>query len=112
MLPFPAPLITGPHALHAAYRSFRRDAGGIVDPIAPGNFPVRAGHFSGTLNRTVTIVGVASHQNEYVNRDALGAAKKREYEKMGMRHFQDDKQHPSGTSCLLGLLQGSSMAFD
>ena len=58
----------------------------------------------GSFNRTVTVVGTAAMQNEYVDRDVLGSLKKREYKKMGMRHFQDDKKHSSGRSCLASML--------
>lgn len=95
-----APLFTGPHALHSAYRDFRRDGGDYIETAVPGNKPVEAGRFVGTNNRTITIVGVASNQNEIVNRDVLKGTKLREYAKMGMRHFQDDKKIATGTSCL------------
>lgn len=95
-----APLYTGPHALHAAYIQFRHDAVAVVESAIPGHKPVGAGHFGGTRNRTVTVVGVAARQNEYVNRDVLGKSKLREYAQMNMRHFQDDKSHASGLSCL------------
>jgi len=100
-----AAFITGPHALHEAFRRFRRDAGGHVLEASQGNQPVQAGHFSGTDNRTVTAVGVAAKQDQYVLRDVLGAHKRNEYRKMGMRHFQDDLEHPSGKSCLLSLYE-------
>jgi hypothetical protein len=100
----PAAAFTGPHALHAAYMSFRKDAGEFVEAWGAGKMPVRAGHYLGSYNRSVTVLGVASNQNEYINRDVLGNAKKREYRKMGMRHFQEDKKHATGKSCLSSLL--------
>ena len=100
----PASMYTGPHALHAAYIQFRKDAGGVVDSATPGNKPVWAGEFTGSHNRTVTVVGVAANQNEYVDRDVLGNLKNREYQKMGMRHFQQDKKYASRSSCMTSML--------
>lgn len=100
----PAPMVTGPHALHAAFIQFRKDAGHAVDLAIPGNKPVRAGLFVGSHNRTIRVAGDAAHQNEIVNRDALGRRKRREYESMGMRHFQDDRKHGSGVSCAKSIL--------
>lgn len=99
-----AAFVTGPHALHEAFRYFRRDAGIHVDPATGNNKPVRAGHFLGTQNRSVTVVGKAEEQNEYVRRDVLGALKRNEYRKMGIRHFQDDMEaHTSNKSCIQSL---------
>jgi hypothetical protein len=99
-----AAFVTGPHALHAAFTQFRLDVGVRVVPAKQGNSPVAAGKYTGTNNRTVMAVGVAANQNEYVNRDVLGGRKRREYQKMGMRHFQDDQKLASGRSCLAALL--------
>jgi hypothetical protein len=106
-----AALYTGPHALHTAYRQFRSDAGVHIDTAEIGNKPVVAGRFTGTQNRSVTIVGVASFQNEFVNRDVLGGLKATDYAKMGMRHFQEDQKLKTGISCLHALLEGAQM-FD
>jgi len=108
----PASMFTGPHALHAAYIEFRKDAGEFVDSASIGKKPVWAGHFRGSCNRTVTVVGAASDQNEYVNRDFLGVLKKNEYRKMSMRHFQEDKNHPSGQSCLSAMLNAYAHEFN
>jgi mannosyltransferase OCH1-like enzyme len=101
-----ASIVTGPHALHAAYAQFRNDAGPAKDmeTITPRKKPIRAGQYVGAYNRTVTVVGSAEHENEYVIRDVLGVLKQREYKKMGMRHFQDDKSYPSGSSCMSAIL--------
>jgi hypothetical protein len=100
-----AAMVTGPHALHRAYVRFRNDAGALVDPAGRGYKPVHAGHFVGTYNRSVTVVGVAEHQNEYINRDVLGMHKKKaSYQKMGMRHFIEDKSHATGKSCFTAML--------
>jgi hypothetical protein len=100
-----AAMVTGPHALHRAYVRFRNDAGALVDPAGKGHKPVLAGHFVGTYNRSVTVVGVAEDQNEYVNRDVLGMHKKKaSYQKMGMRHFNEDKSHATGKSCFTAML--------
>ncbi|KAL7556628.1 hypothetical protein ACA910_014160 [Epithemia clementina (nom. ined.)] len=97
-----AAFTTGPHALHEAFRQFRSDAGAWVDPAVAGKKPVQAGTFVGTDNRTVTVVGVADHQNEYITRDYLsfGTRKARAYIRMGMQHFLEDaRSNASGTSC-------------
>lgn len=107
-----AAMYTGPHALHAAYIQFRKDAGAMVDTATKGNKPVWSGHFVGTFNRSVTVLGEASNQNKYVNRDVLGGKKKRQYEKMGMRHFQDDKKFASGMSCTRAILEGHNTDKD
>ena len=96
-----AAFTTGPHALHEAYRRFRKDVGAWVDLAMPGKKPVHAGTFVGTENRTITVVGVAENQNEYITRDFLsGGRKHKVYRAMGMQHFlQDAKAHASGVSC-------------
>jgi Glycosyltransferase sugar-binding region containing DXD motif len=117
-----AAMYTGPHALHNAYRSFRRDddhraatnSGGssdnnnnnnnVVLDARPGNQPVRAGYYTGTNNYSITVLGKASQQNEYVTRDVLGGTKKKNYKLMNMTHFQDDKKFPSNISCLKSIL--------
>jgi hypothetical protein len=101
-----ASMLTGPHALHWAYMNFRRDAGAIIDPAGTGFKPVWAGRFLGSQNYSVTVVGVGENENEYVHRDLLGIHEKRaSYQQMHMRHFQDDKKHPTGRSCLSTILQ-------
>lgn len=100
-----AAMVTGPHALHRAFQQFRRDAGGHVDPASRGYKPVQAGHFVGSYNRSVTAIGVAENQNEFVNRDVLGGTKKKKaYTAMHMRHFLEDKVHATGQSCLSAML--------
>lgn len=100
-----APMVTGPHALHRAFRSFCKDAGIAVDQAGKGYKPVRAGTYNGTRNRTVTVIGVGENQNEYIQRDVLrGLEKKAEYKKMGMTHFSDDKTSGTGRSCLSSIL--------
>lgn len=102
-----AAFTTGPHALHEAYRRFRRDAGVWVDPAVRGQKPVWAGTFVGTHNRTVTVLGVAEHENEFLTRDYLTSSsfgrrlrKKHIYRAMGMHHFSDDAQgNASGITC-------------
>lgn len=108
----PASLFTGPRALHAAYIQFRRDAGDDVGAAVPGTTPVGAGHYVGSHNRTVTVVGIAADQNEYVNRDVLGVLKQREYHKMGMRHFQEDTKYTTGRSCKSSMLDAFYRAID
>jgi Glycosyltransferase sugar-binding region containing DXD motif len=98
-----ASMVTGPHALHFAFQSFRMDVGAHVDPAMSGYKPVKAGTYVGTHNRSVTAIGRAEDQNQFVDRDVLRRRKKREYEKMDMTHFQDDKKHPTQRSCLNSL---------
>lgn len=96
----PAAMTTGPHALHQAYRSFRQDAGEFVDEARTGTKPVWAGRFVGSYGRTVTIMGVAANQNEYIDRDVIGSLKRLEYGKLGMTFHQDDRKNLSSPSCL------------
>lgn len=111
-----AAFITGPHSLHAAFVFFRKDVGVAIEPAKPGFKPVRSGHFLGTWNRSVTVIGVGENQNEYVDRDVI-RLKRREYSRLGMRHFQDDVKRASGESCLRGILSlyeeatGASLGF-
>jgi mannosyltransferase OCH1-like enzyme len=98
-----ASMVTGPHALHFAFTSFRRDAGAHVDPATSGFKPVKAGTYVGTQNRSITAIGQAENQNQIVDRDVLRWRKKREYKKMHMTHFQDDKKRPTQRSCLASL---------
>lgn len=98
-----AHLVSGPHALHKAYSSFRLDANVLVDPIGTGMKPVRSGNFQGTNNRTITVVGKAENENEYVRRMAIDAfTRRRDYNHMGMTHFSTfmkPKAKMSGQSC-------------
>lgn len=100
----PAAFYTGPHALHQAYIQFRRDGGEMVEGAKPGKKPVWAGHFVGTHNRSVTIVGVAENQNQYIDRDVIGSVKGNEYKKLGMTLHQMDRKHATGKSCLSAIL--------
>ena len=99
-----AAVTTGPHALHRAFQHFRQDVGVQVDPVASGYQPVSKGHFVGTHNRTIRVVGKAEYQNEYINRDVLRHKKLGEYSKMSMTHFQQDKKNRTGQSCLSAML--------
>jgi mannosyltransferase OCH1-like enzyme len=100
-----APTMTGPHALHEAYRSFRADAGARVPAFVPQSKPVKAGTFAGTYNRTVTALGTSDKSNAYVQREILSRTRKQaEYDRMSMKHFSDVQQGKTGTSCLKALL--------
>lgn len=93
----PASLTTGPHALHRALREFLYPQ--PMDPLAEGYTPVHAGLYQ-AHNRTIRVLGQAAQQNEYVERDTLSTHDKRAaYQKLGMRHFQQDRKHRSGISC-------------
>lgn len=111
-----APSLTGPHALHEAYRDYRRDAGDEVTPLGQGYKPVWRGTFIGTHNTTITVVGHGEKEAEWVIRESLRIHLKRaEYSLMGMRHFKDDlkeqqQQHQNenqtstGISCIRAML--------
>jgi mannosyltransferase OCH1-like enzyme len=107
---FNAALETGPHALHAGYIQFMKDAGVEVPLPLPWirMKPIKAGHFVGTNNRSVTAIGLGGKQsNEYVVREAIKLREKvNDYKKMNMTHNQEDKNHPSGHSCFSALYQG------
>lgn len=97
---------TGPHALHKAFQQFCQEASmspKIIDPAGTGYKPVQAGTYFGTNNRTVTAVGTAENQNQYITRDFLsyGDRKARVYQAMGMTHFLDQakQQNATGISC-------------
>jgi hypothetical protein len=94
------PLTSGPHELHAAFVQFRRDN----DPNVDHSQPINAGHYAGTHNRTVTVVGMADHENHYIQRDALGVLKKKDYRKMGMNHFSEVRPNSTGASCMSSML--------
>ena len=101
-----AALVTGPHALHRAYQDFRKDAGANVDPQGPGFKPVWAGRFQGTHQRSITVVGRGEFEGEYIQREMMSLPlKKKQYAKMNMTSFREDKLQSSGQSCLSALLQ-------
>jgi len=101
-----AALVTGPHALHRAYQDFRRDAGANVDPQGPGYKPVWAGTFQGTNQRSITVVGKGEWEGQYVTREMMDLSlKKKQYAKMNMTSFRDDKDRRSGKSCLSAFFQ-------
>ena len=103
-----AHIMSGPHALHSAFVSFRRDANVLVDPLGTGFKPVWSGTFRGTNNRTVTVVGKGENENEYVKRMAVNAfTRTRDYRRMGMTHFSsfmDPKAKKSGQTCYDAML--------
>lgn len=84
---------TGPHALHVALQKYMP---GVFDPLKPGNKPVKEGTYVGG-NRSITVIGVAEHQNEFVQRDVI-RHKNLEYASMNMVHFSQDRR-VSGVSC-------------
>jgi hypothetical protein len=110
-----AHLKTGPHALHRAFIDFRRDAGAHVDPLGTGFKPVWSGQFSGTGNRTITVVGVGENENQYVQRLALDpVTRKKDYGKMGMTHFSKftkPNTKKSGMTCLDAMLTDVTAAI-
>jgi len=96
--------VTGPHALHRAFQRFVAE-GPLkmsVPDIGLGQQPVQSGTYVGTHNRSVTVLGAAEHENEFVRRQAIDAAtKKRDYRTMGMAHFSAFPKHrPSNMSCV------------
>lgn len=103
----PAALYTGPHALHKAFQRFMKDVGVDVPAIAKGVKPVRAGVYTGTRKRSITVIGVAENQNQYINRDVLGSAKLKDYESMGMTLHQSDAKNnkrKTGRKCWQNVL--------
>ena len=93
-----AAFVTGPHALHAAFQAFRKDAGIMVDPAKPGFKPVWNGTFYGTENRSITVVGIGENENEYVWRSYLRQRHKlKGYSAMGMKHFKEYTKPDSST---------------
>jgi len=101
-----AALVTGPHALHRAYQDFRKDAHVNIDPQGPGYKPVWAGVFEGTDHRSITVVGTGEHEGEFITREMLSLPlKKKQYAKMNMTSFHDDKMEQSGQSCVSALYQ-------
>ena len=94
---------TGPHALHHALYLFadRDGAHTIVHPWKAGTTPVAAGTYVGTNGRSITALGTAANQNEFVNRDVLRGRKDAIYETMGMTHFSKEANRPRGrTTCV------------
>jgi mannosyltransferase OCH1-like enzyme len=104
-----AAVTTGPHALHRGFVQFREDVGVHV-PRARAR-PVKQGHFVGTNNRTVTVVGRGDvHSQQYVVAEGLAHAEKLSaYKKLNMTHNQIDKLGSNGMACL-SLLQGTELA--
>jgi mannosyltransferase OCH1-like enzyme len=102
-----AALLTGPHALHAGFTHFMKDAGVKVrdarfEPVSPGLFV-------GTNNRSARAIGKGGKKesNQFVVREEIGLrAKVADYKKMNMTHNQQDKDTPSGHSCFSALYQG------
>jgi mannosyltransferase OCH1-like enzyme len=103
---FNAALQTGPHALHAGFTQFMKDAG--VEIRKPRFEPVSAGLFVGTNNRSTRAVGKGGRKesNQFVVREEIGPrAKMADYKKMNMTHNQQDKNTPSEHSCFSALYQ-------
>jgi hypothetical protein len=111
-----AHLKTGPHALHRAFMDFRKDAGILVDPLGTGKKPVGSGTFSGTHNRTITVVGVGENENEFVQRLAVDPiVRQKAYRTMGMTHFSKytkPNAKKSGHTCLDAMLNDLTAAID
>jgi mannosyltransferase OCH1-like enzyme len=82
-----APLLTGPHALHAGYLQFRKDAGVDLEYDAH----VSNGTYYGTRNKTVTAAGLGQdYADELIIRESIDRDEKSaEYTLMGMRHFME-----------------------
>ncbi|CAB9503097.1 glycosyltransferase [Seminavis robusta] len=88
-----AALVTGAHALHYAFQEFCKDAGICIDPQGVGFKPV-------------TVVGRGEFEGEFITREMMSLPMKRkQYAKMGMRSFREDKMQSSLQSCLSALFQ-------
>ena len=99
-----AAFVTGPHALLFGYGNFRRDVGVSVPRTIPGNKCVKAGDYTGTDGRNITVVGIGENEKEFVIREAIPRFKKmKEYETMGMKHFTTQTQQANGKSCLAAI---------
>ncbi len=80
-----------------------------------GNGYPDAGNYTGTHNRTMTVVGSKNikRYKKFVWRDKLESVKKKEYPKMNMTHFHDAKNKAKiekvgiHTSCLAELYRQS-----
>ena len=95
-----APQVTGPWALHRGFQAFCWDAGVRVPNNVPGEKPARAGVWVGTDQRSITVRGIGEDENEYVHREFMRRrAKVKEYEAMGMTHFNNDVAK-SNRSCM------------
>jgi Glycosyltransferase sugar-binding region containing DXD motif len=101
-----AALVTGPHALHRAFQDFCEDAGVHIDPQGVGYKPVKAGVYKGTNGRSITVVGRGEFEGEYITREMISLPlKKKQYAKMNMSSFHEDRLQASGQSCLSALYQ-------
>jgi Glycosyltransferase sugar-binding region containing DXD motif len=101
-----AALVTGPHALHRAFQDFCKDAGVHIDPQGVGYKPVKAGIYKGTNAMSITVVGRGEFEGEYVTREMMSLQlKKKQYAKMNMSSFHEDRLQSSGQSCLSALYQ-------
>ena len=101
-----AALVTGPHALHYALQDFCHDAGIVVERQGTGYKPVKAGWYQGTHGRSITVVGRGEYEGEYMTREMMSLPlKKKQYAKMNMSSFHDDKLQVSGQSCLSAMYQ-------
>ena len=105
-----APYVTGPQALHAAFVDFRYDIGIMVDRnVGDDRRPVWNGTFVGSQNRSIRVVGTAQNDNQFVRREVIDRRfKKKEYEKMGMKHFFDYNEDSvkSNVTCLSAIRRG------
>jgi len=103
---FDAALKTGPHALHAGFTQFMKDADVLI--ALAGRNPIKAGFYVGTSNRSVTAIGLGGKQsNEFVIREEINRVDKvNDYKKMNMTHNQEDKNRASGHSCFSALYHG------
>jgi hypothetical protein len=99
----PVAQATGPHSLHSAFMSFRKDVGVMVESsLSKATSIINAGTFVGTHNRSITVIGEAKASDEIVVRDIyMGHQLKHDaYGKMEMTHFQKDNKKASNRSCL------------
>jgi mannosyltransferase OCH1-like enzyme len=89
---------TGPHALLAGFTSFLEEVGQTVGIAAQR--PIQAGFYTGRDNWTVTVLGTATKQNQFVVQQGLSEQQKvLDYHAMGMDYYLHDLQ-PSNRSCL------------
>jgi mannosyltransferase OCH1-like enzyme len=93
-----AATVTGPHALHLGYIQYRKDVHVRVPLFGPGEKCVWKDVFAGTANTTIRVEGRGENENEYVRREAIARVqKKKEYAKLDMVHFQQDRKRTRET---------------
>jgi hypothetical protein len=78
----------------------------------PDEGPAKAGVWVGTDHRSITVVGRAEHDNEYVQRESMKRkVKHKNYNEMGMVHFTKGDRSATNMSCMHTLLDAHLYKF-